>query len=125
MPVPRRRRRRLGVLPAATAAAAAGAARVEILEPRTLFAGVELLKDINPQTSFTTTPKGLTDVNGTLYFTAQSKLWKSDGTETGTVKITDSYDGIDNLTNFNGTLFFSSHGQLFKVDPTAIYGMSR
>src|SRR4051812_18301743 len=100
---PRPRRRRLhrpGL------ALAVGAAMLEILEPRTLLAGVEMLKDIDPTTRFLITPKNLTDVNGTLYFTAQSKLWRSDGTAPGTFKITDDFGDAANLVNFNGTLFF-------------------
>jgi adhesin/invasin len=60
----------------------------------------------------------LTNVNGTLFFSADDgstgrELWRSDGTETGTVRVKDirsgsssSYPGA--LTNVNGTLFFSA-----------------
>ena len=51
----------------------------------------------------------LTDVNGTLFFVADStELWRTDGTRSGTVRVgvgTDSV-GIAALTNVDGTLFF-------------------
>ncbi|MEA2733766.1 MAG: hypothetical protein QOE14_217, partial [Humisphaera sp.] len=90
--------------------------RLESLESRTLLAGVQLLKDINPKTLFTTTPKNLTDVNGTLFFTAQSKLWRSDGTAAGTVRVTDSVADVQQLTTCGGTLLFASGGRLGKSD---------
>src|SRR5262249_51406078 len=61
-----------------------------------------------------------TDVNGTLFFTAQDgangwELWKTDGTAAGTTLIKDIYPGgyssfPSNLTNVNGTLFFTADG---------------
>ncbi len=63
----------------------------------------------------------LANVNGTLFFratdgTTGTELWKSDGTEAGTVRVKDINTGIDSpgttsssllfLTNVNGTLFF-------------------
>jgi ELWxxDGT repeat protein len=56
-------------------------------------------------------PARLTDVNGTLFFTAVhngsggESLWKSDGTEGGTVKLKDVV--ARRLINVNGTLFFA------------------
>ena len=70
-------------------------------------------------------PRKLTNVNGTLFFQADDgthgdELWKSDGTEVGTVMVADidpkpgsifwdpgSYPSY--LTNVNGTLFFSAY----------------
>ncbi|MDH3693531.1 MAG: hypothetical protein OER96_03040, partial [Gammaproteobacteria bacterium] len=59
----------------------------------------------------------LTDVNGTLYFRADPtgtntnvELWKSDGTEGGTVLVKDINPGggssPSRLTNLNGVLYF-------------------
>jgi ELWxxDGT repeat protein len=63
-------------------------------------------------------PGRLTNVDGTLFFTifngnSMSELWKSDGTETGTVLVKDfdlltgyTEPGLSEFTNINGTLFF-------------------
>src|SRR5207248_6883299 len=92
------------------------------------------------------TPGNLTNVNGTLFFSAYDgtdgqELWKSDGTVAGTVLVKDIYPGAyyptgyysspygphssspSNLTNVNGTLFFTAndgtHGsELWKSDGT-------
>jgi ELWxxDGT repeat protein len=49
-------------------------------------------------------PRSLTNLNGTLFFTASGNVWKSDGTDAGTVKVADT--PMDGLTNVNGTLYF-------------------
>jgi ELWxxDGT repeat protein len=64
-------------------------------------------------------PSKLTNVNGLLYFTSNDldyvnynwryveKLWKSDGTDNGTVSIQDiGYYPVPNLINVNGTLYY-------------------
>jgi len=64
-------------------------------------------------------PSSLLDVNGTLFFIAHegihgSELWKSDGTEAGTVMVTDIFPGQESsfpsfpppMANVKGTLFF-------------------
>lgn len=69
----------------------------------------------------------LTDVNGVLYFLGDDgihgwELWKSDGTEAGTIMVKDLTAGntdeskIENLFSFNGHLFFISNSQLWKSD---------
>ena len=89
-----------------------------------------------------------TNVNGILYYAGYSQsnnrdleLWKSDGTDAGTVLVKDIYPGYNaqynffyegsphNLTNVNGTLFFSAcdsevnsnnrNFELWKSDGTA------
>jgi ELWxxDGT repeat protein len=60
--------------------------------------------------------QSLTNVNGTLFFTAIDgingfELWKSDGTDAGTIMVKDIRPGIGSanisqLANINGTLFF-------------------
>jgi ELWxxDGT repeat protein len=100
--------------------------------------GTVLVMDINPlvDVSPSSRPRYLTDVNGTLFFTATdtahgSDLWKSDGTAAGTVLVKDFNSGTlfprglypTNLTNVNGTLFFSADDgvngrELWKSDGT-------
>src|SRR5688572_4090407 len=76
-----------------------------------------LLKDINSGTPLRA-PTNLTEVNGVLFFSTRvllttgpaapgNQLWKSDGTETGTVLVKE-LPAIDNLVNVNGVLFFTS-----------------
>ncbi len=95
-------------------------------------AGTVLVKDIFPgrDSSF---PKGLTNLNGTLIFSAYNdstglELWKSDGTEAGTELVKDispgsGSSGPEILTSIGGTVFFSAsdstHGrELWKSDGT-------
>jgi ELWxxDGT repeat protein len=74
-----------------------------------------------------------TDVNGTIFFEAGTsenghELWKSDGTEAGTVMVKDICPGRNDsfpreLTNVNGTLFFrasapTGESELWKSDGT-------
>jgi ELWxxDGT repeat protein len=108
-------------------------------------AGTMLVKDINAVFTSTGTTKSadiknLTDVNGILFFTADdgvhgTELWKSDGTEAGTILVKDigaNEDGRNsditgtvhmeysaNFTNVNGTLFFTNLSNLWKSDGTA------
>jgi ELWxxDGT repeat protein len=92
-----------------------------------------LVQDIFPGTS-SSSPKDLTDVNGTLFFVAAdgssgNELWKSDGTSEGTVRVSDIRAGNagsfpKELTDVNGTLFFtaddgSSGNELWKSDGTS------
>jgi ELWxxDGT repeat protein len=89
---------------------------------------------INPGGNMTH-PTDLTNVNGTLFFSADDpvlgvELWKSDGTAAGTVLVKDINPGsgassIVDLTNVNGTLFFVASDEttgssgLWKSDGTA------
>ncbi len=72
---------------------------------------VTKVKDIYPGTKGSN-PLDLTDVNGTLYFSAFSpdsglELWRSDGTEAGTVQVPETMAGMAGSTTrqFFGTLF--------------------
>jgi ELWxxDGT repeat protein len=97
-------------------------------------AGARMVKDVRPDDE--SYMWALTNVSGTLYFTnldlwtSEWELWKSDGTEDGTVLVATltptPEDGSDEpfwLTNLNGTLFFTQydpqHGaELWKSDGT-------
>ena len=94
-------------------------------------AGTELVKDIRPNLS--SGPGNLTNVGGTLYFTANDgstgvELYKSDGTAAGTVLVKDirasGSSSPGNLTNVDGTLYFTANDgstgvELYKSDGTA------
>jgi ELWxxDGT repeat protein len=103
------------------------------------YTGRALLKYDNPgmltelRRDFNNAPTNLTNVNSTLYFTANdgtngTELWKSDGTPTGTVLVSDIFSAVNSsapsqLTNVNGTLFFKAQDtlgdyELWKSDGT-------
>ncbi|MBX3415135.1 MAG: hypothetical protein KF708_20795 [Pirellulales bacterium] len=81
--------------------------------------GTRLVKDIRPGLA-SSSPENLTNVNGTLFFTARTdsfgvELWKTDGTTAGTVLVKDTSPGtnsgdIGELANVNGLLFFRARG---------------
>ncbi|MEP0869441.1 hypothetical protein NDA01_06480 [Trichocoleus desertorum AS-A10] len=91
-----------------------------------------VVRDINPGAG-RSSPYGLTNVNGTLYFTAGDGtvvgLWKSDGTAVGTTLVKSFQTGwsttseLNNPTNVNGTLYFTTYdstsgSELWKSDGT-------
>ena len=98
-----------------------------IVQDSTLLSGTILVKDIFPG-AVTSNLSQFTDVNGTLFFTAQDgvngiELWKSDGTAAGTVLVKDLHPGtsssnLRSLTNVNGTLFFTL---VEEVDPVELW----
>src|SRR5207249_784832 len=79
--------------------------------------GTFLVKDIVPGPG-ASNPVSLTNVNGTLLFSASdaisgNELWKSDGTAAGTVLVNDINPGPassspSDLANVHGTLFFAA-----------------
>jgi ELWxxDGT repeat protein len=86
---------------------------VEYLENR-VVPSVWMVKDLNPDDNGSF-PENLTDVNGTLFFTAQDnsgyrELFKTDGTAGGTVELTfgGRLSNFGNLVNLGGKLFFSA-----------------
>jgi len=84
--------------------------------------GTRMVKDIQPPFDIykgDSNPSLLTDVNGRLFFTADDRthgneLWMSDGTEAGTVRLSDIWPGstrtpIEKLTDVGGTLYFVAY----------------
>jgi ELWxxDGT repeat protein len=99
--------------------------------------GTELVKDIRdiPLPGSSSNPTDLNNVNGTVFFTADEgihgpELWRSDGTEQGTMLVKDIWPGLDGseegehaVTDVNGIIFLSAndgmHGkELWKSDGT-------
>ena len=91
------------------------------------------MKDVSPGAS-SSTPSGLTNVNGTLFFSANtsangSELWRSNGTPDGTFLVADIVPGAGSgiprsLTNVNGVLLFTASttaagAELWRSDGTA------
>lgn len=94
--------------------------------------GTALVRDINQGTG-SSSPRFLTNVNGTLFFAADDgqtgfELWRSDGTSNGTTRVADiRQNGSSDprfLVNVSGTLYFvANDGQngfeLWRSDGTA------
>jgi ELWxxDGT repeat protein len=99
---------------------------VELWKTDGTAAGTALVKDINP--GFTSSLGSLTNVNGTLFFTAVAgalthpEVWRSDGTSAGTIQLTSFATDLPELrafTNVNGTLFFAAkNGELWRSNGT-------
>src|SRR5688572_9238018 len=114
------RRRRLRETERSAACRARGLV-VESLEERSMLSvNFQLLKDINAAfNSAGSGPQFVTEVGGVAYFTAATatagrELWKSDGTEGGTVRVKDIRGGAYGsnptyLTNVGGTLYFTAN----------------
>ena len=107
---------------------------LEPLEDRRLLAaGLELLKDVNPSGSNSSSPVGFFEANSTLYFSATStshgiELWRTDGTAAGTVRVKDINPGSassspGDFVNLGGIVYFAAHDgssgrELWKTDGT-------
>ncbi|AXT21165.1 T9SS C-terminal target domain-containing protein [Flavobacteriaceae bacterium AU392] len=70
---------------------------IELHKSDGTIAGTVLVKNIEP--GFSAFPTNLTNVNGVIYFSAETsnegrELWKSDGTENGTIQVTDINPGV-------------------------------
>jgi ELWxxDGT repeat protein len=77
-------------------------------------AGTHIVKDINPG-SASSSPSYLTVLNDSIYFFATGGLWKTDGTEAGTVKVS-SVSGR-NLTVAGSQLFFDGFSAASGLEP--------
>ncbi|MBD0256266.1 MAG: hypothetical protein ICV83_11155, partial [Cytophagales bacterium] len=113
---------------------------IELWKSNGTAAGTVLVKDIDPGYLVSewgtpyreynhSVPRDFTNVNGTVFFTASDTngraVWKSDGTDAGTVRVSPSFPlpNSDNfspadLTNVNGTLYFGAVGDLWKSNGT-------
>jgi len=98
-------------------------------------AGTVLVKDISPGAG-SSTLDSLTDFNGTLFFNCRdglngpsgAELWKSDGTDAGTIQVKDINPGSGDsnplsLRVFNNALYFAANdgtsgSELWKSDGT-------
>lgn len=67
-------------------------------------------------------PSELTDVGGTLFFVAGTEaavgreLWRSDGTDAGTLRVADLGDSITSLTSLGRLAVFIAEGGVWKSD---------
>ncbi|WP_428307354.1 ELWxxDGT repeat protein [Lacipirellula sp.] len=102
--------------------------RLETLEPRQVLSGVaELLLDVNTNPlSIGARPQQYVVANDYAYFftanVTRNELWRTDGTEAGTLHLRDFYGGGE-LTNVNGVVYFSARGvvgdsELWRSDGT-------
>jgi ELWxxDGT repeat protein len=91
--------------------------------------GTVMVKDIrvgNGDGFVETAASHFASINGFLYFVADDgtsgkELWKSDGTDAGTVMVKDIWSGTnfstpDNLINVNGTLFFTADNGIYGTE---------
>jgi ELWxxDGT repeat protein len=92
--------------------------------------GTGLLRDINPATGGGSAPVFLTNVHGTVYFSASAtgstngQLWKTDGTPAGTVLVSSAPSTpADFMPGPSDTAYFESYGSktrlFWKTDGTA------
>lgn len=93
--------------------------------------GTVMVKDINTTEPGGSHPSNLTVVGNTLFFSASdgaanhgTELWKTDGTEAGTVMVKDIWGGTtssdpSSFFNFNGVLYFSAHADIPLMAGTA------
>ncbi len=88
-----------------------------------------LVKDLNTQpVPVSSNPRAFVTIGDITFFVAdtdsRNALWKTDGTESGTTRLTGGFAMVGLLTNVSGTLFFvgaddSQRWQLWKSDGTA------
>ena len=111
-----------------TASMGFNSSNLELWKTNGTAAGTVLVKDIRPG-SGSSSPRYLTNVNGTLFFAANDgvngmRLWKSDGTTDGTQLVSARAINPESLFNVNGSLFFTAIGtgigrELWKSDGTS------
>lgn len=88
-------------------------------------ASTKLVADTYIDVGHSSDPTDFVKMGNILYFTASDEtdgtnLWKTDGTNTGTVQLTEMHN-VSHLTNVNGQLFFAGAATGDREDPWAIY----
>ncbi len=88
------------------------------MEERRTAAGTVLVKNIRTANGVGSGPRSLVNLGGTLYFVANDgssgyELWKSDGTDAGTVLVKDIWLGLNSgiaqrLTVIGNSLYFAA-----------------
>jgi ELWxxDGT repeat protein len=115
-----------------------GVSGIELWKSNGAGAGTVLVKDINPDNLGmmpSSYPNNLTNVNGTLFFTANNgvsgtELWTSNGAAPGTVLVRDINPGaagsdVSYLTNAGGTLFFRADDGTHGTEVWELTGIPR
>ncbi|OJJ20530.1 hypothetical protein BKI52_18930 [marine bacterium AO1-C] len=83
------------------------------------FSQVTLLRDIYTGTE-NSNPSSFIEMNNKIYFIANSRLWKTDGTSNGTQQISELYlRSTSELIKVNNRLLFTSYNQLWVTDGTS------
>jgi ELWxxDGT repeat protein len=97
------------------------------------YDATKMVKDINPGGANSVldfyTEATIINIGNTVYFRATDgtsgyQLWKSDGSEAGTVRVSNIADGVSQYCNFpivNGKIFFNSYSgpDYWQYDPVA------
>ncbi len=100
-----------------------GTSGVELFKTDLTTGVTSLVKNIRALTA-SSNPTNLVNFNGTLFFRANDgtglALWKSDGTDAGTVKVGTGYSLPSSLTVVGSTLYFTANNgtELWKTDGT-------
>ncbi len=87
--------------------------------------GTMLLKDINFGNQ-SSSPEGLTEYDGSFYFTAMGGIWTTDGTTAGTTAFkylsSSSGSGVHSFTPFLDGMVFSGRNSMFNTELWVTYG---
>lgn len=79
------------------------------------FDGTKMVFDSDP-TSVYGSPTHLTEFGGILYFQALGDIWRSDGTNSGTVRIGRRFSDLRGIARTDSSLFFSASDYIWGVE---------